>query len=252
MIMNSWLRDPRQTIRFITAICAILIFGAHVSDARTLTFAGRSWTVRPTGDGSPGPRNYPNHWSESNAWVDASGQLHLKISQTEGKWYCAEVFSNDKLGFGRYEWYVIGRVDKLDKNVVLGLFPYLGPAGRNEIDIEVAARGKANGDRGNFTVWPAKKGPSKNSRRFPFSLHGDYTTHRLIWQRTSVFFQMLHGHRTDNDNEIASWNFTPVHYLDDVPQQAMSTHMNLWLFRGSAPADGQEAEIIVKSFRYDK
>ena len=84
---------------------------------------------------------------------------------TEGKWYCAEVFSNDKLGFGRYEWYVIGRVDKLDKNVVLGLFPYLGPAGRNEIDIEMAARGKANNDRGNFTVWPAKKGASKNSRR---------------------------------------------------------------------------------------
>jgi len=195
----------RQIITLVGMVCAIFISGVHVSEAKSLTFAGRSWTVRPTGDGSPGPRNYPNHWSDNNAWVDASGQLHLKISKKGGKWYCAEVCSDDELGFGRYEWYVTGRIDELDRNVVLGLFPYMGPAGRNEIDIETAAWGKVNGTRGNFTVWPAKGGLPKSSKRFSFSLNGDQTTHRLNWQRVSVFFQMLQGHRTDNDNEIANW-----------------------------------------------
>jgi hypothetical protein len=246
------LTRSHSAVRFIGVALAILILGAHPSFAGTLTFAGRSWTVRPTGDGSPGPRNYPNHWCEENAWVDASGQLHLKISKIAGKWCCAEVWSDERLGFGRYEWHVIGRIDKLDRNIVLGLFPYLGPVRRNEIDIETAAWGKVNDMEENFTVWPAKEGLPKKSKRFPFSPGGDYTTHRLIWQSTSVFFQMLHGHRTDNENEIAHWDFQPARYLDEIPQEPMSTRMNLWLFKGSPPSDGKEGEVIIRSFRYNR
>lgn len=252
MITRKRPKRAHSAMRMLGAALAILILETHASDARTLMFAGRSWTVRPTGAGSPGPRNYPNHWCEENAWVDSSGQLHLKIEKRDGQWCCAEVWSDDLLGFGRYEWYVIGRIDRLDKNIVLGLFPYLGPSGRNEIDIETAAWGKANGNRENFTVWPAKGGLSKTSRRFPFSLTGGYTTHRLIWQKTSVLFQMLHGHRTGNDNEIARWEYKPSRYLDKIPGAAMSTHMNLWLFRGSSPSDGKEAEVIIRAFRFDK
>ena len=241
-----------QAIRFFSVACAILIFGANVSDAKTLNFAGRTWTVRPSGDGSPGPKGYTNHWSEDNAWVDSSGRLHLKIGKMKEKWCCAEVFSNDKVWFGLYQWYVTGRIDRLDKNVVLGLFPYLGPAGRNEIDIETTAWGNVNNDRGNFTVWPTKSGLPKKSRTFPFSLNGDCTTHRFNWQSASIFFQMLHGHRTDNDHEIANWKFTPARHIDDIPQQAMRTHMNLWLFTGSAPSDGREVEIIIKGFQYGR
>lgn len=250
--MGNRPKKPWAAMRFFGAALAILIAGAHLSDAKTLNFAGRLWMVRPTGDGSPGPRSYLNHWCEENAWVDSSGQLHLRIDNRNGKWCCAEVSSDDELGFGRYEWYVKGRIDKLDRNVVLGLFPYLGPARRNEIDIETAAWGKVEGVRENFTVWPAKEGLPRESRRFAFSLSGAYTTHRFIWRSTSVFFQMLHGHRADNDNEIARWEYEPARYLDEIPQQAMSTHMNLWLFRGSPPSDGKEVEVIIKSFRYDE
>ena len=235
-------------IKFSSVVLVLLIFGANTCDAKTLTFADRTWTVRPNGDGGPGP----NHWSEDNAWVDTSGQLHLKISKIHGKWYCAEVFSNDKLGFGHYQWQVIGRVDQLDKKVVLGFFPYLGPSEINEIDIEMAKWGKGNNNMGNFTVWPAKGGIPKSTKTFPFSLNGDYTTHRFNWQSTSIFFQMLHGHRTVGNHEIAYWDFKPDHYLDEIPQRAMPVHMNLWLFKGSAPSDGKEVEITVKSFQYSK
>ena len=233
---------------------AIISFAVSVCDAKTITFADRTWTVRPSGDGDPGPKGYINHWSENNAWVDSSGQLHLKISKANGKWYCAEIFSNEKLGFGQYQWYVIGRLDKLHPNVVLGLFPYLGPDERNEIDIEMSKWGKVNNNMGKFTVWPAKTGLSRNGHSFSFTLNGDNTTLRFNWQRTSIFFQMLNGHRTDNNYEIAKgkWNYSPVKYLDYIPQRPMPVRMNLWLFKGAppcdVPSDCKEVEIIIKRF----
>jgi len=227
----------------LVLVCVFVFAGA-----KTLKFAGYDWTVRPSGNGGPGP----NDWSENNAWVDSSEQLHLKITKSNGKWYCADVSTTQRLGFGQYQWYVIGRVDELDKNVVFGLFPYLGPDGQNEIDIEMAKWGDATAKMGNFTVHPAKKGLSNNTETFPISLNGDYTTHCFNWQSKTVFFQMLHGHRSDNKNEIYNWNFNPAQYLDYIPQQPMPVHMNLWLHKGLAPSDGKEVEIVIKSFQYKK
>ncbi len=214
--------------------------------ARTIAFAGRTWTVRPNGSGGPGP----NDWSADNAWVDASGQLHLKISQTGGKWYCAEVTSMDALGFGQYQWYVSGRVDRLDKNVVFGLFPYAGPDGQNEIDIEMSRWGNAGRQSGNFTVYPARSGLARTTQVFGVSLSGDESTQRIDWQSQSVVFQMLQGYRSDDSAEIWKWRFSPERYLDLIPQQPMPLHMNLWLYQGVAPSDGREVEIVIRNFTY--
>jgi hypothetical protein len=169
-----------------------------------------------------------------------------------GQFYLTIYNSNEEFCFGQYQWYVIGRVDKLDKNVVLGLFPYLGPSGQNEIDIEMTKWGNVYGKMGNFTVWPAKKVLPKTTKPFSVSLNGDYTTHGFNWQSTSVFFQMLHGHRIDNQYEIWNWYFKPLRYLDYIPQLPMQTHMNLRLFKDRPPSDGKEVEIIVKSFQFKK
>ncbi len=233
---------------FFAVIATVCIFNMTFCNAKTLDFSGMTWTVK-SGRGGPGPCN----WSENNAWVDSSGQLHLKISKsTDGKWYCGEVFTPGNIGFGEYEWFVIGRVDNFDKNVVLGLFPYGGPDGQNEIDIEMAKWGKNGNRTGNFTVYPAKSGINYTTKTFMFTLSGDYTTHRFNWQSKSVYFQMLNGHRTDNKNQISNWNFVPANYLDYIPQEPMPLHLNLWLRKGLAPSDGKEVEIIIKSFTYTK
>ncbi len=231
-----------------TLVLAVLAFEASLCEAKTLVFAGRTWTVKSGSEVGPGP----NNWSENNAWVDSMGQLHLKISLVAGKWYCAEVYSNDRLGFGKYQWYVVGRVDKFDKNTVLGLFPYLGPDGQNEMDIEMAKWGNAESNVGNFTVYPPKSGLSSNTKTFPVKLSGDFTTHRFDWQSKTVLFQMLHGHRSDNNHELARWNFAPFRYQDYIPQATMKTHMNLWLFKGRAPSDQKPAEVIIRSFQHNR
>jgi hypothetical protein len=111
-----------------------------VRGERTIQFSGYEWIVRDHGSDLSGPG--PNLWDGSNVWVDESGDLHLKLTHTEDGWHSAEVTMTQRLGFGRYQFQVIGPIDQLDPNVVLGLFNYpteeVGPDGTNEIDIEFA------------------------------------------------------------------------------------------------------------------
>ena len=79
------------------------VFGAEAAP-RTLQFAGYSWTVR-SGHGGPGP----NTWESGNVAVDGEGRLHLRIRLQEGRWSCAEVTLQQRLGFGRYEFEVVIR-----------------------------------------------------------------------------------------------------------------------------------------------
>src|ERR1051326_8758787 len=140
----------------------LLTLGFSAS-AKDLEFAGYTWTVR-SGRGGPGP----NTWDENNVWLDAAADLHLKISQREGKWSCAEVTLRKRLGFGRYQFQVVSRLDQLDDNVVLGLFNYptgdLGADATHEIDIEFARWGNDKNPRGNYTVWPVEKSLKQVSR----------------------------------------------------------------------------------------
>ena len=159
-----------------------------------------------------------------------------------------------RLGFGQYQFEVLGRLDRLDKNVVLGLFNYppqdIGTDGTQEIDIEFAHWGKTNAPVGNYTVWPAKKGIKHTSHAFGFTQRGEATTQRFTWSNQRILFQSLHGHRDDDREEFARWSFQPPDYPDRIGQKPMPAFINLWLFRAQAPSNGKEVEIIIKSFKF--
>jgi len=206
--------------------------------------------VRDHGGDLNGPG--PNLWDGSNARVDESGDLHLILTRAEDGWHSAEVTMNQRLGFGKYQFQVIGAIDQLDPNVVLGLFNYpteeVGPDGTNEIDIEFAHWGDPAAPIGNFTVWPTQAGIMQISNSFPVDINGSYTTHRFLWESQQIFFQSLHSHVDDNENEFANWLFQPDQPSTYISQQPMPVHINLWLFRGMPPTDGNEVEIIIHSF----
>lgn len=229
-------------------IALLLCSGAQTGRAeeQTIQFSGLEWRVKNGEKLGPGP----NAWRAANVSVDKNGALHLKITRQEGKWYCAEVESTRRFGFGRYQFEVIGRIDKLDKNVVLGLFNYptseVGPDGTNELDIELAHWGNDAYPPLNFTVWPAKADQKNNSYTQTFTLTGDYTTHRFIWHRDRVLFQSLHGHRDDDKEEFGHWLFKPKNPALTIGQKPMPLLLNLWLFQGQPPADGKEVEIIIQ------
>jgi hypothetical protein len=219
------------------------------SQAKDIEFGGYTWVVRE-GRGGPGP----NAWDENNVWLDASTNLHLRISQRDAKWSCAEITMRKRLGYGRYQFQVGGRLDLFDDNVVLGLFSYptgdVGPDGTHEIDIEFARWGNAKNPMGNYAVWPVVKSLKQVSKSFPFTLADDQTTHRFIWSGDQVKFLSLQGHRDDDHEEIKAWVYSPSEASRHVSQQPMPVHINLWLFKGLSPKNGREVEVILHNFKF--
>lgn len=212
----------------------------------TIQFSGYTWYVKKSGSTKQGPG--PNYWSANNVWVDANGWLHLKISKANGKWKCAEIWSQQNFGYGAYQWQVEGRVDQLDKNVVLGLFNYSGNDGFDEMDIEFARWGNVRYPNLNYTVWPAEAGYNNFSYTQEFSLTGTYTTHRFIRSSNSVVFKSMHGFTNTDTNLFATATCTQP--PNSISALAMPVHLNLWLFKGMAPSDGKSVEIIIHSFKY--
>ena len=201
----------KATPRLIEIALGFLLAAPASSPAKTIRLAGYEWIVKSGTNQGPGP----NNWNENNVWVDQDGHLHLKLTKQGGRWYCAEVLSKGRLGFGRYQFWIVGRVDRLAPNVVFGLFNYptpdVGPDGTNEIDIEFAKCGKPEAPMGNYTAWPAREGLRRANKRFSVELKGEYTTttHRFMWNSTGATFQSLHGHHDDCADQFAGWLYQP-------------------------------------------
>src|SRR6516164_6649968 len=66
--------------------------------SETIRLSGYDWVVKSGTHEGPGP----NNWNENSVWVDEDRYLHLKLTQRGDRWYCAEVLTKDRLGFGRY------------------------------------------------------------------------------------------------------------------------------------------------------
>jgi hypothetical protein len=233
----------------LSAVAVAIAFGSGLQ-AASLSFSGYTWIVRPTGKGGPGP----NDWSQENAFVDTNGWLHLRLTKQKDRWHCSEVYTQERLGFGRYEFWLVGRLDQLDQNVVLGLFNYppsdVGPDGTHEIDIEFAQWGNASAPIGNYTVWPVKTSVKRESKLFSFVLNSDFSTHRFTWSPTNIVFQSEHGHAQEKSASFAHWVYQPADAAARVSQKAMPVHLNLWCFNGRPPTNGQPVELIVRAFKF--
>ncbi len=240
----------KQTKYFVIiafAFCIISIVHAH-----SITWKGYTWTIKSDIAVGPGP----NDWNSNNVFVDTNGYLHLKITHNvdSKKWDCAELYTTNSLGFGTYQWQIESSIDKFDHWVVLGLFPYgppaLGPDGSNEIDIEYSRWGNASGTNGWWTIYP-DSGKTIGQKSYDFSLEGTHTTSRFKWNDKAIKYWLLGGFQPVERtvNVINSWNYAPTNFSKQIPQKAMPLHMNLWLFRGHAPANGQPVEVIIHDFK---
>jgi hypothetical protein len=238
-----------KTLLLLAVITAWLAGGTGAR-AATINFSGYVWNVRGPGAGGPGP----NHWSPGNVWVDAIGCLHVALTQTNGIWYCAELYSTNRFGFGQFQFELAGRVDTLDPNVVFGCFSYptpdVGPDGTHEIDIEFSRWGKAARPILNYTIWPTALGLTRVTRANNFIMDGNCTTHRYTWSSTGISFQSHAGLSSDNSSPFATWNYAPPDPEHRISQSPMTIALNLWCYYGHPPTDGRPVELVVKSFKY--
>jgi len=216
----------------------------HFAINNTLTFSGRKWKVT----NSPNKRKAPgnNYWSNQSVWVDENGFLHLVLTKDpeSNKWYCAQISSDEKFGNGTYEFLIEGRVDQLDKNVVLGLFKYSGVDYYDEIDIEFAKWGDAKNKNLHYTVYPEEN--SKASiwgASTTFLLDDRYSIHRFTRTKTDIKFESyydLQGRKIH----------TQLYSAPTLSKKEMPIYINLWAFNNLPPSDQMEVEIIIQKFTY--
>jgi hypothetical protein len=231
------------------AWCIGWLFASRPASAAEIDWKGYTWSV--TNGGMAGVAA----GSTANVSVDSNGYLHLQIRKNGDTWTAAELFTTTRLGFGTYQWQVDGPIDTLDKNVVLGLFPYgpaagIGDDGTNEIDIEYSRWGQANGPNGDWTNYPAS-GTTVGERSYTFSLSGGtLSTSRFIWTSTSIEDFLLAGLEPPSSTKslLETWKYSPSNPKTNIPQQALPLGMNLWCY--AIPSDGKNVEIIVRDFQF--
>ena len=108
---------------------------------------GHRWMVNGPGgvDQRRGPGN--NYWSNAPdvVWVDEKG-LHLKIVKRGDQWRCSALGLPEGLGYGKYIYSLATRVDRLARNVVIGLFTFnhetFKTDANGELDVEITCWGK--------------------------------------------------------------------------------------------------------------
>ncbi len=255
---------------------------AHVETLpRTIEFAQLTWDVKDSAGGLAGPG--PNHFSadDESVWVDDQGRLHLTISKRDGKWLCTEVVTQAPNGYGEYEFRLVGEVDNLDPNVILGLFTWDNNTWKtdanSEIDIELTRWSDPDAKNLHYAVHPGW-GPDTVSGRHPervkqidMALEGEESTHAIHWSPTLVTCASYQGAGQDSDKLIARFDFdntNPPRITNNaqgettgpilIPKPSPTTHarINLWLNDadrdklGDPPTDGQPIEVIISGFRY--
>ncbi|HUR33840.1 MAG TPA: hypothetical protein VM032_08590 [Vicinamibacterales bacterium] len=201
---------------------------------------GVTWSVK-TSTAAVGPG--PNIFSKSNVWADAAG-LHLSIAKNaSGKWTCAEIIGPATYGYGTYTFTLGSRVDTLDPNVVLGLFTWSDRPqyAHRELDIELARWGNAaDPTNAQYVVQPYDAA----NHLVRFVQPPDTTSvHRFTWKKGQVDWDSVGA----SGGLISSTRYTG----SDVPVTGDErVRLNLWLFNGAAPTNGQPVEVVIQSFSF--
>jgi hypothetical protein len=143
-----------------------------------LEFSGYTWYAKDSNEATFGPGG--NYYSSSpeNLWLDVDGQLHMKLTYRNGKWYCPEIYSQDHFGYGKYVFFVSSRIDQLNENIIVGLFTYMDD--NNEIDIEFAKWGDPEYENSQYVVQPGQT--PGNYISFNTQLNTINSTHTINWQ----------------------------------------------------------------------
>jgi hypothetical protein len=227
---------------------------------RQIRFSRRNWLVKDSGCGTLDPGSNYFSQSKENVWVDENGYLHLKIAERCDKWFCSEVLLDASPGYGRYAFTTQGRLDQLDPNIVLGLFTWDTDAPHHhyrEIDVEFSRWGDGNeANNAQYVVQPWDT--PGNRHRFQIDCNEQcVTTHEILWDAGRIVFRSYNGDYRRiplREDMICRWVYSGS---DIPPAGGENVHINFWLLppqdnpSGTAkPSDGQEAEIIIKKFRY--
>jgi hypothetical protein len=239
-----------------------------------LYFSGYSWNLKSSNTSvGPGPNIFSN--SSNNIWKDAQERLHLKIRKENNTWTCSELISTRTFGYGTYIFTTDSDLTTFNEKIVFGLFTWnnysFQTQGNSEVDIEFAKWNDAS-DSLVLTysvqpVWFDTPSPYQERTRKPqmqvSKLKGT-CTHVFKWTPDLITWESYEGENYPGINLIASWSYNknnvprtkveggknsaPI--VIPAPEDSTNARFNLWLLNGQAPSDGNEVEVVLKSFKF--
>lgn len=234
--------QPMMLARYL-AILLLLVLklilpSVSTADARTISWSGYAWDVRPSGFGAPGP----NEWSDSetNVHVDGRDLLLAIVRDAAGRWTSAEVDNQRHFGYGTYRWVVASDLSGLDAYEVLGMFTYggLSPS-NNEIDVEASHWGDLSWPSGLATVWQDADACRHVVRSFPYSHRPPYVN-QFTWAPRRISYLVTDA----SGRTLFRWTVrtgvpTPS---SEVPR------INLWSSSDKPPTSARR--IRISSFKW--
>lgn len=220
-----------------------------MSPKRTLEFGGLQWRVKVSGERvGPGPNRFSDDLDTVR--LDDDG-LHLCLHHAKGAWMCAEIIARGHFGHGSYLFQFVGPLDRLDPNVVLGMFtwdPGRGAPRNRELDMEVARWGDPSAPNLNFVVQPGGAG---RHHKAALRLAGTHSTYRMRWEPGRVAFDALHGHHGHDaaspGHTITSWEYRGSRVPTPGEERV---RVNLWLRQGRSPLGGEGCEVVLRRFGF--
>lgn len=242
-------RAGMRARRFVLAgVAGLTLVAASVPGAAAakpgypdrIGWSGATWSIKTSRSAvGPGPCRY----DKANVADDGQGNLHLRIQQSGSTWTCAEVIGPTSYGYGTYTFTIESDVSDLDPNVVLGLFTWSDRArwAHREIDIEFARWGSATDPTNAQYVVQPYDIPGQ-LKRFT-QPGGTGSIHRFTWQPGVITWESRTAGGALIDGFTYSGAGVPVPGDERV-------RLNLWLFGGRAPLDGQPVEVLVRSFAF--
>lgn len=210
-----------------------LLPGVSAAAARTISWSGYAWDVRPPGSGEPGP----NLWSDSpaNVRVDGSDLVLSIVKDASGRWTSAEIDSQQHLGYGTYRWVVDTDLNALDADEVLGMFTYGGSSpSNNEIDIEPSHWGNLGWPSGSATIWQDAGAGLNQSKTFSYSSRPPYVN-QFEWEPGRITYLITDAAGTT----LFGWTVT-----SGVPIPSSEVPViNYWRFENAPPAGARSMRL---------
>ena len=150
--------------------------------SQTLKCSGYEWYARHITSDRNGAISY---YDPANAWTDAEGALHLRISRDGDRWKCSQVTLANHFGYGTY-LFSVRDTALLQPAATLGMFTYddLATEHHREMDIEMSRWGNPKSKNGDYVVQPYKFPENK----VIFEVPAGRITHSLRWEPGKVTF----------------------------------------------------------------
>jgi hypothetical protein len=225
---------PLRSLLIVPVLALQLWLPVAGSQARTISWSGYTWDVRPPGTHQePGPNNWSD--SRSNVQVQGSDLLLSIVKDSSGHWTSSEIDNQQHLGYGTYRWVVATDLSALDANDVLGMFTYGGSdPSNNEIDIEPSHWGALSNPTGSATVWQNANAGLSVERDFSYSAHPPYVN-QFTWSPGRVDYLITDA----TGATLLAWAVT-----SGVPTPSTEVPViNHWRFHNVAPAGARTMRI---------